>query len=200
MNDNELFEMIWNNQFMYEVRGQLGKDRYIQAVDILLLIEEHTKFRTYISKDLMDTLYGFAQLLLRNVVDAYAYEINDYLRIQAMWIEIDSILRNILNSQVDKTDNKDIIEELSNNNYIQKLIQDGSFNNKDFQDFINILLRLQDINKEYIEKEIGLLLYSYVKIIRIAFISTTEIEKKEQLEDMWVEVDAVLIDILSYKR
>ncbi|EOC0004358.1 hypothetical protein ACRXLK_003624 [Cronobacter turicensis] len=75
------------------------------------------------------------------------------------------------------------------------------FNGIQYNNFISALNELSILMKKEIDKELALYLYSIPQMIRYAYDSFNgEIDKNElalKLEEAWIELDALVIEVLS---
>jgi hypothetical protein len=96
-----------------------------------------------------------------------------------------------------------IYERLLSNRFVDKVRQNLVYDEAEFNDLLDLLreLKVELRGQPSIDKAVALHLYHAPQIVRNAFISTSEQGECEvlsnQLEDAWVDLDGIAIEILS---
>ncbi|ELQ6023126.1 hypothetical protein R2217_003618 [Cronobacter turicensis] len=96
---------------------------------------------------------------------------------------------------------EEVIRQLFSNKFIDEVKMKMVFNGIQYNNFISALNELSILMKKEIDKELALYLYSIPQMIRYAYDSFNgEIDKNElalKLEEAWIELDALVIEVLS---
>ncbi|MFZ5987821.1 MAG: hypothetical protein ACOYWZ_11940 [Bacillota bacterium] len=95
-------------------------------------------------------------------------------------------------------------EKILNNTFIDKVRNQMQIDEQQYKDLCESLETLANewSNKEVIDKELALVLYSAPQIVRNIFLSFKEHNEPlpdiaKRLEDIWVELDALVIECLA---
>lgn len=94
-----------------------------------------------------------------------------------------------------------IKDQIMANKFVDEIIICMSFNKVEYKKLVNSLSQLARYMKfnESIDKELALYLYTIPQAIRNVYLKIVDIDIPIilQLEDAWVELDALVIDCLS---